>query len=214
VASRSAKPTRVNAARPASEHGDGWRGPSRSREVPGQSTSPQRRHCSVSRYQHVALGRHVAVRLGGPVLARGRHTAACREKQQPRARFTPANEPTGPFEGVAIQALCVVFITEPDDHLLSELAYGSQVDQRLVIGSRGKPRVARPARRNRPLRCHGGGGRLDESGYRGHRGSPASTRGRPWVSRVGMPRSRSLFSTVVWLTPRCWPTRSSDQPRL
>jgi hypothetical protein len=99
VASRSAKPTRVNAARPASEHGDGWRGPSRSREVPGQSTSPQRRHCSVSRYQHVALGRHVAVRLGGPVLARGQHTAACREKQQPRARFTPTSEPTGPFEG-------------------------------------------------------------------------------------------------------------------
>jgi hypothetical protein len=39
-------------------------------------------------------------------------------------------------------------------------------------------------------------------------------RGRPWVSRVGMPRSRSVVSTVVWLTPRCSPTRARDQPRL
>ena len=31
---------------------------------------------------------------------------------------------------------------------------------------------------------------------------------RPWVSRVGMPRSRSLVSTVVWSTLRCAPTRA------
>ena len=37
-------------------------------------------------------------------------------------------------------------------------------------------------------------------------------RGRPWVSRVGMPRSRSRFSTVVGSTRRCSPTRASDQP--
>lgn len=39
-------------------------------------------------------------------------------------------------------------------------------------------------------------------------------RARPWVSRVGLPRSRSRFSTVVGSTPRCLPTRARYQPEL
>src|SRR5437588_4107315 len=39
-------------------------------------------------------------------------------------------------------------------------------------------------------------------------------RARPSVSRVGMPRSRSRFSTVVGSTPRYSPTRASAQPEL
>lgn len=38
--------------------------------------------------------------------------------------------------------------------------------------------------------------------------------GCPWVSRVGMPRSRSRFSTVVGSTFRGSPMRASDQPEL